>query len=130
MEKRKKVKVAVCGLIDAQGRLFMNSRPEGKVRAGFWELPGGKVEPGESLEECLGRELGEELGITPLRCREIAVVEHSYEHAYVELHVFVVTEWEGQITAKENQKIGFFRQAHLPSPVLEATIPLLPRFFS
>src|SRR5687767_5746779 len=80
-DARRPVDVAVGVLIDAEGRFLLTSRPEGKVYAGYWEFPGGKVEPGESVEQALRRELQEELGITigdALRWREEIV---DYPHA-------------------------------------------------
>ncbi len=121
--------VAVCGLIDSDGRLFLNQRPKGKICAGFWELPGGKQEVGETVDACLRRELKEELNIIPLDAKEIDVIKHHYPHAYVELHIFKTTRWKGSIESKEEQRWGFFAKDEMPSPILEATVPIIPRFF-
>ncbi len=122
--------VAVCGLIDSYGHLFLNQRPERKICAGFWELPGGKQEAGESIEACMHRELKEELNIVPLDAKEIDVIRHHYPHAYVELHIFKATSWQGSIESKEGQKWGFFGKDEMPSPILEATVPIIPKFFA
>ncbi len=80
IESRRPVDVAVGVLIDAAGRFLLTSRPAGKVYAGYWEFPGGKLEPGESVEQALARELHEELGITigPAERWRVEIVD--YEH--------------------------------------------------
>lgn len=117
--------VAVGILIDSQGRYLLTSRPEGKVYAGYWEFPGGKLEAGESVEEALRRELQEEIGVTigpALAWRESVV---DYPHALVRLNFCKVHAWEGALHMREGQS---FRWERLPvdcAPVLPGTVPVL-----
>ncbi|HRI18783.1 MAG TPA: NUDIX domain-containing protein, partial [Burkholderiaceae bacterium] len=87
--------VAVGVLIDPAGRFLLTSRPEGKVYAGYWEFPGGKLEAGESVEAALRRELHEEIGITigPVEPWKVELVD--YPHARVRLHFCKVRRWSG-----------------------------------
>ena len=85
-DARTPVDVAVGVLIDLDGRFLLTSRPVGKVYAGYWEFPGGKCEPGETHEECLRRELREELGVESRVGDEIIVTEHAYAERTVRLH--------------------------------------------
>ncbi len=126
MTNKKFTEVVVAALINKEGEILLSSRPEPKVYAGYWELPGGKVEKGESLAQALSRELEEELGIIPKDFKEVDCEEFSYPHADVRLHFFRCTDWEGSITCKEGQEYGFFSESNLPDPILPATVPLLP----
>ena len=92
---RRPIDVAVGVLIDGDGRFLLTSRPAGKVYAGHWEFPGGKVEAGESVEQALRRELHEELGITIAAARPWQVTLHDYPHALVRLHFCKVFAWDG-----------------------------------
>ena len=86
-EPRSVTEVAVAVLTDPEtGKVLLGSRPEGKPYAGWWELPGGKLEPGESVHEALVRELKEELALTVTDSVPWFVMEKSYPHAYVRLH--------------------------------------------
>ena len=126
------VAVAVGILLRPDGRFLLNTRPEGKPHAGSWEFPGGKMEPGEGVAEALRRELREELaveiGTTDDDCRQIQVVEHSYPHALVRLHVCVVSRWHGEPRAVEGQQFSWqsiWDDTTSVSPVLPGTVPVI-----
>ncbi|HOI52671.1 MAG TPA: NUDIX domain-containing protein, partial [Azonexus sp.] len=92
------VEVAAAVMLRAGGSEFLLAqRPEGKVYAGYWEFPGGKVEPGESVRDALVRELQEELGITVTACHPWLTRRHVYPHATVRLNFWQVTAWQGEI---------------------------------
>ena len=122
---RAPVDVAVGVLIRADGRLLLASRPEGKPYAGYWEFPGGKLEPGESVSDALKRELHEELGMDVGRVLPWVVRVFDYPHALVRLHFCRVFEWHGEPHARERQGFGFFPLDALPKPLLPATVPVL-----
>jgi len=90
------------------GRLMLATRPEGKHLAGFWEFPGGKVEPGESLEDCMARELLEELALNVIVRAQFFLIEHHYPEKTVRIH-FMWCEWlEGsRAEALEGQNVQF-----------------------
>lgn len=126
--ERSPIDVAVGVLIDAQGRFLLTSRPEGKVYAGYWEFPGGKVEAGERIEQALKRELHEELGITIGPVTPWQTTTHDYPHALVRLHFCKVFAWTGVFEMREGQQMAW---ADLPvqvKPVLPGTIPVLQWF--
>ena len=102
-------------------------RPEGKVYAGYWEFPGGKVEPGESLHQALVRELQEELGITVDRAWPWLSCTHTYPHASVRLKFFRVTSWQGDIAPIEHSGLVWTRigEASSVAPILPANAPIL-----
>lgn len=102
------VKVAA-GILWRGGRLLAAQRPGGKPLAGFWELPGGKLEAGESAEAALARELAEELGVTVLEARFWRVSEHDYpERGFrVRLHFFHVRKFSGEPRAREGQALAW-----------------------
>ena len=125
------VEVAAAVMLRADGREFLLAqRPEGKVYAGYWEFPGGKVEPGESVRQALIRELQEELGITVTACSPWLTRVFTYPHATVRLNFWRVTAWDGEIgitaplehSAVEWQRIG---QPASVSPILPANDPIL-----
>ena len=124
-QPRQLVQVAVGILQRTDGAFLLTSRPAGKVYAGYWEFPGGKIEAGENVEQALRRELREEIGITiadALRWRSSIV---DYPHALVELHFCRVTAWQGVLCMRENQAYAW---EHLPvrvQPILPGTIPVL-----
>jgi len=123
---RDAVHVAVGVLIRADGAVLLADRPEGKPYAGYWEFPGGKVEPGETVSVALKRELHEELGIDIGPALPWVTFNYDYPHAYVRLHFMRVYEWRGLPHAREGQRIDFFDpQAVLPTPLLPAAIPAL-----
>jgi 8-oxo-dGTP diphosphatase len=113
-------------LIRADGAVLLADRPPGKPYAGYWEFPGGKVEPGESVEQALARELGEELAVHVSRSDPWTVIEHDYPHAYVRLYVRRVEQWLGTPHAAEGQRLCFLQpSAPAPAPLLPATVPIL-----
>ena len=126
--ERVPVDVAVGVLIDAAGRFLLTSRPEGKVYAGYWEFPGGKLETSESVEEALRRELHEELGITIGAVRPWKVELMDYEHARVRLHFCKVFEWRGVFEMRERQSMAWQTLPVEVTPVLPGTLPVLRWF--
>ena len=122
------MEVAVGVLIDAEGRFLLTSRPAGKVYAGYWEFPGGKLEPGETVEQALQRELQEELGIRigAAQPRKIEIVD--YEHARVRLHFCKVLDWQGEFQMREGQAMAWQSLPVQVRPVLPGTIPVLQWF--
>ena len=127
-EPRRPVDVAVGVLIDAEGRFLLTSRPEGKVYAGYWEFPGGKVEAGETIEEALRRELQEELGITIGPATPWQVEMMDYPHALVRLHFCKVHAWEGAFEMRERQAMAWQTLPVSVAPVLPGTVPVLGWF--
>ena len=123
--ERAVVDVAVGVLIQADGQFLLTSRPEGKVYAGYWEFPGGKLEAGESVEQALRRELLEELGITigPAQVWKIQMVD--YPHALVRLHFCKVWAWQGELQMREAQLHSWQTLPVAVVPVLPGTIPVL-----
>jgi 8-oxo-dGTP diphosphatase len=122
------VDVAVGVLIDASGRFLLTSRPEGKVYAGWWEFPGGKLESGESVTEALARELHEELGIVVDEVRPWNVTRMDYAHARVRLHFCKVTSWHGAFEMREGQSMAWQTLPVTVGPVLPGTLPVLDWF--
>ena len=113
---------------DAEGRFLLTSRPEGKVYAGYWEFPGGKLEAGETVEQALRRELHEELGITigPAHPWQVEVMD--YPHARVRLHFCKVYDWQGEFEMREQQRMAWQTLPVQVAPVLPGTIPVLQWF--
>ncbi|MGB3429733.1 MAG: Nudix family hydrolase [Burkholderiaceae bacterium] len=122
---RSPVDVAVGILIRPDGRLLLASRPAGKPYAGYWEFPGGKLEPGETVARALARELHEELGVDIGPVFPWLVRVFEYPHALVRLHFCRVFEWSGDLHAREQQRFGFHSLDALPTPLLPATVPVL-----
>ncbi|MDR0578250.1 MAG: Nudix family hydrolase [Candidatus Accumulibacter sp.] len=102
-------------------------RPPGKVYAGYWEFPGGKVEPGESFHDALARELAEELGIAVTAATPWLYREFTYPHAYARLKFFRVTGWRGEIDPREHTGVAWTRLDETPAvaPLLPANGPIL-----
>ncbi|MCP5286269.1 MAG: NUDIX domain-containing protein [Burkholderiaceae bacterium] len=125
MSERTPVDVAVGVLIDADGRFLLTSRPEGKVYAGHWEFPGGKLETGESVEQALRRELVEELGITIGDAQPWKVEIVDYPHARVRLHFCKVRQWQGAFEMREQQQMAWQQLPVQVGPVLPGTVPVL-----
>ena len=109
------VLVAACALIDADGRVLLAQRPEGKSMAGLWEFPGGKVEAGERPEDTLIRELHEELGIVVREAclAPLAFASHSYPDFHLLMPLYVCRRWEGTVEAKEGQALTWVRPNRL-----------------
>jgi 8-oxo-dGTP diphosphatase len=126
--ERTPVDVAVGVLIDPQGRFLLTSRPEGKVYAGYWEFPGGKLEAGETVEQALRRELHEELGIAIRRVERWQVQVMDYAHARVRLHFCKVFEWSGEFQMREHQQMAWQTLPVEVAPVLPGTLPVLSWF--
>jgi 8-oxo-dGTP diphosphatase len=126
--ERTPVEVAVGVLIDSQGQFLLTSRPEGKVYAGYWEFPGGKLEAGETVEQGLRRELHEELGITIAAAEPWKVELMDYPHARVRLHFCKVTQWSGELQMREQQSMSWQCLPVQVQPVLPGTLPVLQWF--
>jgi len=125
----KVVLVAAVALVDADGRVLLAQRPEGKSMAGLWEFPGGKVEAGETPEAALMRELREELGIeTWQSClAPLTFASHGYEEFHLVMPLFACRKWQGTPQAREDQAMAWVRkQALRDYPMPPADIPLIP----
>ena len=109
------VLVSAVVLVDADGRVLLAQRPEGKTMAGLWEFPGGKVEPGETPEAALIRELGEELAIdTAESClAPLSFVSHAYDDFHLLMLVYVCRKWKGMPQPMEGGKLTWARAARL-----------------
>jgi 8-oxo-dGTP diphosphatase len=124
----KVVLVAACALVDADGRVLIAQRPEGKPMAGLWEFPGGKVDPGERPEDALIRELKEELGIVVKEAclAPLTFASHSYEDFHLLMPLYVCRRWEGTVTPREGQTLTWVRPNRLKDyPMPPADIPLI-----
>jgi 8-oxo-dGTP diphosphatase len=122
------VLVAAVALVDAEGRVLIAQRPEGKSMAGLWEIPGGKVDAGETPEQALVRELHEELGIeTATSClAPIAFASHGYEKFHLLMPVFVCRKWAGTPQPREGQALKWVQPAELARyPMPPADLPLV-----
>ena len=128
-EKNRPVTVVAAGiLLDSENRYLLGQRPEGKPYAGYWEVPGGKVEKGETVFQALQRELQEELGIDVQSSEELTVLEHDYPHAYVRLYVSIIRNWKGAPIGREGQALSWesiSAQAPSVGPLLPAAWPML-----
>ena len=109
------VLVAAVALIDADGRVLLAERPEGKHLAGLWEFPGGKAQPGETPEAALIRKLGEELGIdVHASClAPFTFASHAYPDFHLLMPLYVCRKWSGIVTAREGQRLAWVRPARL-----------------
>lgn len=123
---RKVTEVAVGVLVRADGGVLLADRPAGKPYAGYWEFPGGKIEPGESVAAALARELHEELGIDIGPALPWVSFEFDYPHAHVRLHFCRIGAWTGAPRGREGQRLEFFSPTGaLPAPLLPAAVPAL-----
>lgn len=125
---RKEVDVAVGVLIRPDGSFLLTSRPPGKVYAGYWEFPGGKLEPGETVEQALRRELQEEIGITIGPVEPWKVERVDYPHALVRLSFCKVHQWTGELLMYEGQQFAWQKLPVQVAPVLPGTVPVLKWF--
>ena len=114
------VPVAAAVVVRADGRVLLAQRPAGKAYAGYWEFPGGKLEPGEAPRDALERELAEELGIRVRRAAPWLVQRFVYPHAHVELHFFRVFQWDGDPVGHDGQAFAW------QAPGAFDVAPLLP----
>ena len=124
----KRLLVAACALFDADGRVLICKRPQGKQLAGLWEFPGGKVEDGETPEACLIRELDEELGIrvTHACLAPFVFASHEYESFHLLMPLYLVRRWEGQVRALEHKATAWVKPMKLADyPMPPADAPLV-----
>ena len=122
------VLVVACALVDSDGRILIAQRPEGKTLAGLWEFPGGKVEPGETPEATLVRELREELGIeTRSAClAPLTFASHAYDDWHILMPLYVCRRWEGIPQPREGQALKWVRAKELRQyPMPPADLPLI-----
>ncbi len=129
MPARTVVLVAACALIDSDGRILLARRPEGKPMAGLWEFPGGKLDPGETPEAALIRELREELGIDVAEncLAPFAFASHAYDSFHLLMPLFLCRRWAGQPQGREGQALAWVRPAKLADyPMPPADKPLIP----
>jgi 8-oxo-dGTP diphosphatase len=120
------VEVAAAVVERADGSFLLARRPPGKIYAGWWEFPGGKVHAGESAAQAIARELREELGLEVRRAYPWITREHAYAHAHVRLSFFRVTDWSGDPHPHENQAFAWQRlDAPMAAPMLPANAPVL-----
>jgi len=124
--------VAACVLLDGEGRILIAKRPEGRSLAGLWEFPGGKVEPGESPEHALIRELAEELGIgiAAADLAPLTFASHDYPDFHLLMPLFHCRRWRGEVAPHEGQELLWVKPAELVSyampPADEPLKALLP----
>ena len=120
--------VVACALVDADGRVVISQRPEGKAMAGLWEFPGGKVEPGETPEATLVRELREELAIdTQSAClAPLTFASHAYDDFHLLMPLYVCRKWQGIVQPQEGQAVKWVRPRQLRDyPMPPADAPLI-----
>ncbi|MCF6273316.1 MAG: 8-oxo-dGTP diphosphatase MutT [Rhodobacteraceae bacterium] len=125
----KVVLVSAVALVDADGRVLLARRPEGKTMAGLWEFPGGKVEAGETPEVALIRELQEELGVdTWQSClAPLTFASHAYDDFHLLMPLFICRKWQGIPQPREGQELKWVRAKDLRQyPMPPADIPLIP----
>jgi len=128
MAVKKLLLVAACALVDADGRVLICQRPEGKSLAGLWEFPGGKVEPGETPEQCLIRELEEELGIKVASAclAPFVFASHDYDDFHLLMPLYLCRRWEGLVTNREHKAMAWVKPMNLGEyPMPPADAPLV-----
>ena len=121
--------VVACALVDADGRVLITKRPEGKSLAGLWEFPGGKVEPGETPEAALIRELKEELDIdTWSSClAPLTFASHSYPDFHLLMPLYACRKCQGTVRSLEGQELAWVKPNQLRDyPMPPADLPLIP----
>jgi len=121
--------VAACALIDADGRILLAKRPAHKPMPGLWEFPGGKLEPGETPEAALIREMREELGIeVEAKClAPLTFASHAYEASHLLMPLYICRTWTGEPEPREGQILAWVHGRDLRNyPMPPADIPLIP----
>lgn len=129
MPSRRLLLVVAVALIDDANRVLISRRPEGKQLAGLWEFPGGKVDPGETPEQALIRELREELDIDLCRTciAPLTFASHTYDGFHLLMPLYICRTWEGEIAPREGQEIAWVRANRLQRyPMPPADAPLIP----
>lgn len=125
-ERQRVLDVAVAILQREDGRVLLAQRPAGKPWEGYWEFPGGKIEPGEAVEQALARELHEELGVDPDRMYPWVTQEYAYPEKRVRLHFYRVLAWHGQLHGREGQDMSWENPAAINiGPLLPANNKVL-----
>ena len=125
----KTVLVSAVALIDIDGRVLLAQRPKGKAMAGLWEFPGGKIEPGETPEAALVRELEEELGINTWKSclAPLTFASHTYDDFHLLMPLFACRKWEGIPHPREQQTLKWVGKHELRSYEMPAAdVPLIP----
>jgi len=123
--QRQPVAVAVGLMMRPDGAFLMASRPQGKPYPGYWEFPGGKIEPGETLQQALAREFAEELGVIVLEAQYWRSLRMDYPHALVDLQFCRIAAWQGEPQGLEGQQIAWQTLPVMVSPVLPGALPVL-----
>jgi 8-oxo-dGTP diphosphatase len=121
--------VVACALVDADRRVLIAQRPQGKPLAGLWEFPGGKIELGERPEQTLIRELHEEIGITVREAclAPLTFASHAYDDFHLLMPLYICRRWEGEVIAREGQKLAWVRANKLRGYAMPpADLPLIP----
>lgn len=129
VKARRIILVAACALVDSDGRVLLAQRPEGKQLAGLWEFPGGKVEAGETPEQCLIRELQEEIGIqTKVDClAPLTFASHTYDDFHLLMPLYICRRYEGIARGLEGQALKWVRPKEMRDyPMPPADEPLIP----
>ena len=120
------IHVVAAALVDGDGRVLLAQRPEGKSLAGLWEFPGGKLEPGESPEAALERELAEELGIAAPDLAPFTFVSFAYPDFHLVMLLYWCRAWAGQPEGRDGQALRWERPAAMPGlPMPPADVPLV-----
>lgn len=123
------VLVAAVALVDADGRVLISKRPEGKQLGGLWEFPGGKVEAGERPETALIRELKEELAIDVAESclAPLTFASHAYDEFHLLMPLYVCRRWQGMVRGAEGQELAWVKPLRLRDyPMPPADVPLIP----
>ena len=121
--------VVACALVDTDRRVLIAQRPEGKPLAGLWEFPGGKIDRGERPEQTLIRELRDEIGITVQEAclAPLTFASYQYDDFHLLMPLYICRRWEGEVVAREGQKLAWVRANKLRGyPMPPADIPLIP----
>ncbi|MHA1523850.1 MAG: (deoxy)nucleoside triphosphate pyrophosphohydrolase [Alphaproteobacteria bacterium] len=120
--------VVACALVDADGRVLLAQRPENREMAGLWEFPGGKIEPGETPEAAVIRELYEELSVdvTSACLAPLTFASHAYARFHLLMPLFICRRWQGPVVPQERQQIAWVRPLRMGEYAMpEADRPLV-----